>query len=72
MLFYFARGAGIFGVLLISYGIYIKKETSQDMIFALGGLSLLIYSTYLRDPIFIPLQIIFTGSSLYELYCLKK
>jgi Ca2+/Na+ antiporter len=59
------------GVLLIAWGIYIKNEIKQDTIFALGGLCLLLYSIYLRDPFFIVLQIIFTGSSLYEIYKIK-
>jgi lipid-A-disaccharide synthase-like uncharacterized protein len=59
---------GAIGLILITLGTFAKKETRQDKIFALGGLFLLTYSIYLRDPIFIPLQIIFTGASLYELY----
>lgn len=59
-------------MLLISGGILKKKETSQDWIFVAGGLCLLVYSIYLKDPIFIPLQIIFIGASLYELHKLKK
>ncbi len=62
---------GAIGLLLITWGIFSKKETSQDIIFASGGLFLLAYSGYLRDPIFIPLQIIFTGASLYELYLIR-
>jgi len=69
---YLFKSLGIIGVLLIAYGIHAKKEIKQDIIFALGGLCLLAYSSYLRDPIFIVLQIIFTGSSLYEIYKLKR
>ncbi|MBI2444607.1 MAG: YgjV family protein [Candidatus Magasanikbacteria bacterium] len=63
---------GVIGVLLITYGIYIKNEIKQDWIFVLGGLCLLAYSIYLRDPIFIPLQIIFTTASGYEIYRIKS
>lgn len=66
-----AKIFGVIGVLFITYGIYAKKEVNQDWIFATGGLFLLAYSTYLRDPIFIPLQIIFTAASLYEIYKIK-
>lgn len=69
---YFFQIIGIIGMLLISGGILKKKETSQDWIFVAGGLCLLVYSIYLKDPIFIPLQIIFIGASLYELHKLKK
>lgn len=62
---------GIIGLLLITWGVWIKKEVKQDWIFALGGLCLLAYSGYLRDPIFIILQIVFIASSLYELHKLK-
>lgn len=62
---------GVAGLLLITCGIFIKKETKQDWIFALGGISLLIYSAYLKDIIFVTLQIVFTMASLYEIYKIK-
>lgn len=67
----FAKICGIIGLLLISYGIFSKKEVTQDKIFALGGLFLLLYSIYLRDPIFIILQGIFILSCLYEMYKIR-
>ncbi len=67
-----AKAFGIVGVLCITYGIFVKKEVHQDIVFALGGLALLVYSIYLRDPIFIPLQIIFTLASLYKIYKIKR
>lgn len=63
---------GVIGLLLITWGIFIKKETKQDWVFALGGVFLLAYSTYLRDSIFIILQSVFILSSLYEIYKIKK
>ncbi len=66
-----AKIIGACGLLLITYGIFAKNEERQDWIFSLGGLFLLGYSVYLRDPIFIPLQIIFTGASLFEIYKIK-
>ncbi len=59
---------GAVGMLLITTGILIKKEIKQDWLFVAGGTLLLVYSIYLHDPIFIPLQIIFTATSLYEIY----
>jgi lipid-A-disaccharide synthase-like uncharacterized protein len=62
---------GAIGLVLITIGIFAKKEINQDWIFVAGGICLLGYSIYLQDPIFIPLQIIFTLASLYEIYTLK-
>ena len=62
---------GGLGLILISKGIFEKNEKRQDWIFALGGFFLLLYSIYLKDPIFIPLQIVFISASFYELHKLK-
>lgn len=62
---------GAVGLVLITRGIFEKKEKRQDLIFALGGFFLLLYSIYLKDPIFIPLQIVFISASFYELHKLK-
>jgi len=67
-----AKASGILGVMLITWGIYVKKEINQDYVFAAGGLALLMYSLYLRDPIFIPLQIIFTLASVVEIIKIRK
>jgi len=67
-----AKILGVVGLLLITYGIFVKKRIVQDEVFALGGIFLLIYSAYLRDLVFVTLQIVFTLSSLYEVYKLKK
>ena len=63
---------GIIGLLLITWGIFAKKETTQDWIFVAGGAGLLVYSISLKDPIFIPLQIVFIAASLWEIYTLRK
>src|SRR3989344_2652058 len=60
------------GLLLISCAVLIKKDLIRNTLFAVGGICLLIYSIHLRDPIFIPLQIIFIVSSLYEIYILRR
>jgi hypothetical protein len=63
---------GACGLLFITWGIFIKDEIKQDWIFVTGGLLLLVYSISLRDPIFIPLQIIFTLASFYEIVMIKQ
>lgn len=68
----FFRGIGALGLLLVTAGILLHGNPKQNWLFAMGGVGLLIYSTYLKDPVFIPLQIIFTAASLYEIYKLKN
>ncbi len=67
-----ARIFGVIGLLLITWAIFAKNEIKQDIIFVLGGLGLLVYSISLRDPIFIPLQIVFIIASLYEILKIKS
>lgn len=67
-----AKIFGVIGLLLITYGIFVKKRIVQDEVFAIGGVFLLTYSASLRDPVFVTLQIVFTISSVYEIYKLKK
>jgi len=61
---------GALGLILITIGTLIKNRKEEHVLFLLGGLSLLVYSISIRDPIFIPLQIIFTIASAY--YLIKK
>lgn len=63
---------GAVGLVLITYAIFAKSERRQDVLFILGGLGLLVYSISLRDPIFVPLQIVFIAASAYELATMKK
>ena len=51
---------GISGLVLITVGIMVKKRETRDILSLLGGLGLLIYSIYIRDWIFIILQLIYT------------
>lgn len=60
------------GLLLISYGVITNQEPKQDILFTTGGVGLLIYSIYIKDPVFIPLQIIFIFSSIWEIYKVKN
>jgi len=63
---------GALGLVLISIGIIIKNEKKQDILFIAGGVGLGIYSIYIKDAIFITLQIIFTGTAVYELFKIRN
>lgn len=63
---------GIIGVLLISYGLWVKNEKHQDIIFLFGGGALLAYSVYIKDMVFIALQVVFLVSATIELIKLSK
>ena len=63
---------GIIGLLLISYAVWVKKEKPQDTLFIVGGIALLIYSIYVKDPIFIILEVIFVISASVELITVWK
>ncbi len=63
---------GALGILLIAVGIINKKRKIQDTYYSLGGIFLLIYSIYIKDIIFIILQIIFTLTAVYDLIKLKN
>jgi len=72
MVMILAKVIGAIGLILIIIGVWVKKEKKQDWFFIFGSLGLLTYSIQIKDPIFIPLQIIFLISSSYELYKLNK
>ena len=63
---------GALGLILISLGILTKERAKQDLLYIIGGICLEIYSLYLRDYIFITLQIIFILSAAYDLIQIKK
>ena len=58
---------GALGLVLISIGVITKKRELQDISYILGGLLLVSYSIYIRDTIFIILQIIFTITAIYDM-----
>ncbi len=62
---------GATGLILISIGIVNKNRKTQDILYIIGGICLEIYSIYLKDLIFIVLQIIFTLSAIYDLFKLS-
>jgi len=63
---------GVLGLLLITAGIFIKDVKKRDRVYIVGGSALLLYSAYLKDPIFIPLQAFFILSSFYHIHSIKK
>ena len=72
MLLVLPKLLGVIGLILITLGIFAKKEITQDWIFVAGGAGLLVYSISLRDPIFIPLQVVLILASMYEIIQLKR
>ena len=58
---------GYLGILLIVFGVIAKKRGTRDKYFLAGGLSLIAYSVYINDLIFIILEIIFTLAAIYDL-----
>lgn len=62
---------GALGLIFISVGVISKNRIRQNIYFIVGGLLLEAYSVYLKDVIFIPLQLIFVAASAYELHHLK-
>jgi LPXTG-motif cell wall-anchored protein len=63
---------GAVGLLLITAGVLLKDRKKEDWLYVAGGLCLEIYSIYLRDNIFIVLQIVFLLSAAYDLFKNKK
>lgn len=66
------KAIGAVGLGLITIGVLTKAPLRRNALFACGGVGLFVYSVYLKDPVFIPLQTVFTLASLYEIYKLKK
>jgi hypothetical protein len=62
---------GAFGLVFITVGVIEKNRIHQNVYFIIGGLLLEVYAIYLRDVIYIPLQLIFVAASIYELHHLK-
>jgi lipid-A-disaccharide synthase-like uncharacterized protein len=69
---YFYKLCGIIGLLLVTKAIFIRGHRHQSIVFAAGGLFLLVYSVSLGDTVFIVLQSIFILSSAYEWYVVRK
>lgn len=63
---------GVLGLILITIGILNKKRKIQNIFYIFGGLSLLTYSIYLKNVIFIILQSIFSLAAAYNLIKISK
>ena len=63
---------GALGLIGIIVAVLTKDEKRQDRLFILGGLLLLCYSVFIRDIIFIILQIVFIAVALIELVQLSR
>jgi len=63
---------GIVGLLLAAYGLWIKDEKTQDIVYIIGGIFLLIYSVHIKDIVFVVLQIVFILSALIEYIKIRK
>jgi len=66
--------SGIIGLILIIIGILIKKKDrkKRDVLYIFGGILLAIYSFYIKDIIFITLQIIFVLVAIYDLIKINR
>ena len=65
---------GVFGLILIILGILIKPKNRKirDILYILGGISLAGYSIYIKDIVFIILQVVFIIVAIYDLIRLRK
>jgi uncharacterized membrane protein len=65
---------GILGLVLIIFGVLIKNRNrkKRDILYIFGGLFLVTYSFYIKDAIFITLQIVFILVAIYDLIKIKK
>jgi len=65
---------GTIGLILIIIGILIKPKNRKvrDILYILGGLALASYSIYIKDNIFITLQIIFVLIAIYDFFKILK
>ena len=65
---------GIIGLILIILGVLVKKKDRaiRDILYIIGGISLMIYSFHIKDTIFIILEILFTLVVAYDLIKQKR
>jgi len=63
---------GALGLVFITAGVLSKQRKRQDILYILGGVLLLAYSTHLGDPIFMTLQTIFTIAAAVDYLKLKR
>ncbi len=63
---------GAVGLILIAIGVITKQRKTQDKYYLVGGLFLIAYSIYIKDVVFIILQIIFLIAAGYDLVTVGK
>ncbi|MCB9358525.1 hypothetical protein H6503_01215 [Candidatus Woesearchaeota archaeon] len=63
---------GAVGLILITYGIVTKGRKLQDYLDILGGICLEIYSIHIGNVIFIVLQLVFTGTAIWDFFRKRK
>lgn len=54
------------GIILISYGVFLETERRQDLVFALGGISLCVYAIYIANLMFVIAMGIFALNALIK------
>jgi len=60
------------GLVLIIVGVLINKRRLENFFYIIGGLYLLSYSIYIKNFIFIALQIVFILAAGYDLVTMKR
>ena len=68
MIFPIYKFIGILGMIFVSLGVLVDQVEKANLFYIIGGILLEIYSLYLRDFIFIVLQLVFIASAIYEYY----
>lgn len=68
----FFKLIGAVGLILICVGLLLKNRKHQNFLYIIGGICLEIYSVYLKDIIFIILQIAFILAASYDLFMIRK
>jgi len=66
------KAIGALGLVFITIGVLTKKRLKEDVLFIIGGLLLEVYAIYLKDVIYIPLQLIFVAAAAYGIYQVKR
>ena len=62
----------VVGLLCVTAGVLQRNEFKSDILYVIGGIFLAAYSIYIKNWVFIVLQIIFILGSLYEILKIKK
>jgi len=57
---------GVVGLVFITLGVLLRKRGQQDILYILGGISLLAYSWSIGNMIFMSSQVVFTIVAIYD------